>query len=446
MNEYASYIANLNGKTNVTATQDIVTEKGMLLAKAGTVFSDKTYDSLLNFKLMKPLEDSIFLEFQLNPKSIYAQIIERVENDSSLRYIQKALRDHSVLKKCCARLKQFPILLQKLTVLDMELTDIFSQSLISAYCAHAIALFKRQPQETIDDYFLAGILHDVGLLHIDRYILTKKETLSADEWRKVQSHPVIGYQIVKSLAGFPKRAAIAIIEHHEKTDGSGYPRSKKGESLSDLGQLISLLDNVIVIYNRKLKPIKRRMSSIMPILQINMHSYFPSAVSSTFQLLKQIPTITTEVHVEPEMLEALIRYVQALKAYINKLDGIIQYANHELGLKHENKTIYSIQNEGNNINFIMRCAGLSLDDSLSWDKPATDETTQALYIEVDDIRLLLEEIVYNLNSYQKSINIYTDQHPDSKYTAYINTVLDVFTQLEMPTPNETMQRHWKSLG
>lgn len=446
MSEYASYIANLNGKTSVTATEDIVTDKGVLLAKAGSVFNEKTYNSILNFKLLKPLEDSIFLEFQLNPKTIHEQIIARVEQDPSLRIIHSQLKDHSPLKKSCARLNQFPILLQKLTVLDMELTDVFFQSLVSAYCAHAIAVMKRQSQEVIDTYFLAGILHDIGLLHIDRYILAKKERLIVDEWRKVQSHPLIGYQIVKILPAFPKSAAVAIVEHHEKTDGSGYPRNKKGDDLSELGQLISLLDNVIVIYNRKLKPIQRSMSSIIPILQINMHSYFPEAVSSTFKLLKQIPTTIAAAHVKPATLAALTEYVYALKVYINKLDGIIKYASEQIGLKHTDKALYNIQNEGHNIDFIMRCAGLSVDDSLDWGKSSNDEETQTLYAEVDDARLLLEEILYNLNGYQKSINVFVDQNPQSKYTGFLKTVLDVFAELDIPKPNQSLQAHWDSLS
>lgn len=296
MSSYAGHLASLQQKANIIASEDILTDKGVLIAKSGTAFNQKTCQNLLKFKLLKPVEDSIVIENQLTSKAIYARIDDLIDKDTCLSALNDKLRQAypeltKILQMCCLNLGKHPLLLQKLTVLELEINDVFKQSLLSAYFAATSSVLVKKDKDYVINSFLAGIVHDIGLLHIDRYILTKPETLTAQEWRKVQSHPIIGSEILKRIPNIPKVVSAAVLEHHENTDGSGYPRGKTGEHLSDMGQLINLLDNIIVIYNKKLKPFGKGIQSVIPIVQINMHSYFTEVVSQTFQLSKH--TINT---------------------------------------------------------------------------------------------------------------------------------------------------------
>ena len=192
----------------------------------------------------------------------------------------------------------------------MEITHVFNQSLLSGLLAYLCGHCQGLSQEKVEENFLAGVIHDIGYLHIDRYILTKQASLTAEEWRKIQSHPVIAYEILKRIPKFPKNVSRAVLEHHENLDGSGYPRAKTINDLGTLGQLINLLDNVIVIYNKKFKSVKRSLHDVMPIIQMNMHSYLPNIVSAIFQVLREVP-LSPVKNSDCEILEDLVLHVDA---------------------------------------------------------------------------------------------------------------------------------------
>ncbi len=289
MSEYAEHLANMQEKPKIVATADIMSDNGVLLAKSGTEINKKICENLLKFKLLKPIEDSISIENQLNAKSIYDHITQCIARDSFLSEMHTAIGDKKTLQRCCLKLEKFPILQQKLTVLHLEIPDVFQQAIFAAFLGYLCGRLDKLEHSQIEEYFLAGITHDIGFLHINYKILQKQEELTADEWRTIQSHPIIGYQILRNINTFSKTVSRAVLEHHENLDGSGYPKGKTAHDLQPLGQLLSLLDNVIAIYNKKFKTKERSPQCIIPVLQINMHSYLPNIASVIIRALKQAP-------------------------------------------------------------------------------------------------------------------------------------------------------------
>ena len=86
-----------------------------------------------------------------------------------------------------------------------------------------------------------AVLHDVGKLGIPRSILQKPGRLSNTEWRVVRRHPALGADLLRSLPGFgPVRAAI--LAHHERFDGRGYPSGLAGTEIPVEARLICVVD------------------------------------------------------------------------------------------------------------------------------------------------------------------------------------------------------------
>ena len=84
-------------------------------------------------------------------------------------------------------------------------------------------------------------LHDIGKIAIDEAILNKPGKLTPEEWEVIKRHPEIGYRIISTS---PEYAEIAydILSHHEKYDGTGYPRGLKGEQIPIRARIISIAD------------------------------------------------------------------------------------------------------------------------------------------------------------------------------------------------------------
>lgn len=89
----------------------------------------------------------------------------------------------------------------------------------------------------------AAPMHDVGKIGVPDSILQKPGALSSDEWQEMKRHPEYGARILggSGVALFDLAAEIAL-HHHEKFDGSGYPRGLRGKDIPISGRLVALID------------------------------------------------------------------------------------------------------------------------------------------------------------------------------------------------------------
>ncbi|MBI5103098.1 MAG: HD domain-containing protein [Nitrospirae bacterium] len=86
-----------------------------------------------------------------------------------------------------------------------------------------------------------ALLHDIGKIGIPDYILHKPEPLSGKEWEIMKMHPVYAYEMLSPIS-FLNQAINIPYCHHEKWDGSGYPRGLKGEQIPLDARLFSIVD------------------------------------------------------------------------------------------------------------------------------------------------------------------------------------------------------------
>ncbi len=91
-----------------------------------------------------------------------------------------------------------------------------------------------------------ALLHDIGKLRIPDSILWKPAELSPEEWQIMRRHPEYGYDFVEKV-DFLRGAADIILSHHERYDGTGYPRGLKGTEISLGARIFSLVDAVDAI-------------------------------------------------------------------------------------------------------------------------------------------------------------------------------------------------------
>ncbi len=131
-----------------------------------------------------------------------------------------------------------------------------------------------------------ALLHDIGKLRIPDSILWKPAALTPEEWQIMRRHPEYGFDFVKKIE-FLKGAADIILSHHEKFDGSGYPRGLKGDEISLGARIFSLVDTVDAIVHDR--PYHRGMT-------------FPIARE---EILRRVGT-----HFDPELVEPAIAHLE----------------------------------------------------------------------------------------------------------------------------------------
>ncbi|ATZ24558.1 Cyclic di-GMP phosphodiesterase response regulator RpfG [Streptomyces lavendulae subsp. lavendulae] len=89
---------------------------------------------------------------------------------------------------------------------------------------------------------IAGILHDVGKLGVPTRLLRKDGPLTPEERRVIELHPEYGHEMVRGI-GFLGEARSAILHHHERVDGSGYPYGLSGEQIPVLARVVAVADS-----------------------------------------------------------------------------------------------------------------------------------------------------------------------------------------------------------
>jgi PAS domain S-box-containing protein len=109
--------------------------------------------------------------------------------------------------------------------------------------ARAIATEMGLDQEKIDGIQLAGSIHDIGKLSIPAEILSKPTKLTKIEFSMIKEHPGSGYEILKNVES-PWPLAQVAYQHHERMDGSGYPKNLKGEEIIMEARIMAVADVV----------------------------------------------------------------------------------------------------------------------------------------------------------------------------------------------------------
>lgn len=145
-------------------------------------------------------------------------------------------------------------------------------------------------EEWVERLFHAAPMHDVGKIGIPDHILLKPGKLDADEWEMMKKHSEFGAEIIgedpSQLLQMSKQIALT---HHEKWDGSGYPKRMKGEEIPLEGRIVAIADVFDALTSER--PYKKAwpVEDAVKLIDDNSGSHFdPSLVPLFHQVLPQI--------------------------------------------------------------------------------------------------------------------------------------------------------------
>jgi len=156
-----------------------------------------------------------------------------------------------------------------------------------ARLADAIARELALPEQQIQGLYLAGIVHDVGKIDIPAEILNKPGKLSKLQYQLIQAHAEAGYDIVKGV-DFPWPIAEMVRQHHERLDGSGYPRGLMGDAILPEAKILAVADVVESMMSHR--PYRASLGIEAALAEIEEGKgriYDPAAVEACTALFRQ---------------------------------------------------------------------------------------------------------------------------------------------------------------
>lgn len=125
----------------------------------------------------------------------------------------------------------------------IEVKDPFAKGHARSVCRAAITLAKElsYSEDRLAAIEQAALLHDIGIIEVDRKVLIKNGRLSPEEFELIRMHPVIGANMVRPI---PSLSSIApfIESHHERWDGQGYPHGLKETDIPEEGRILAVAE------------------------------------------------------------------------------------------------------------------------------------------------------------------------------------------------------------
>ncbi|MGG1518393.1 HD domain-containing phosphohydrolase [Paenibacillus oryzisoli] len=156
--------------------------------------------------------------------------------------------------------------------------------------SYLIALGLGLGQEEADLLKMASPMHDIGKVAIPDAVLNKPGKLTDEEFKLMQNHTVIGYNLLKnSSRRILKTAALVAYEHHEKWNGRGYPRGISGEDIHIYGRITAIADVFDALGSERVYKKAWELDRILQLFQEERGQHFDPTVVDVF--FEQLPAI-----------------------------------------------------------------------------------------------------------------------------------------------------------
>ncbi|WP_227937126.1 HD-GYP domain-containing protein [Alkalihalobacillus deserti] len=165
-----------------------------------------------------------------------AHIRGMIKSGRAVRSFQKIFRDiHSCLK-------DNRIALNLLASTKIHENYVYTHSVNVAIYACQLAIENGLPLKNIEEIGLGAMLHDIGKMYIPLEVLNKQGKLTKKEFELIQAHSELGFDTLRKVHEIPLPASHCAFQHHERIDGTGYPRGLKGDEIHRYAKIISVAD------------------------------------------------------------------------------------------------------------------------------------------------------------------------------------------------------------
>ena len=129
------------------------------------------------------------------------------------------------------------------SLLHLKVMDEFAFAHSINTCIFALVLARNvKPPINLNTMGIGALLHDIGKAFLPPELLSKEGSLTQAEWDLLRMHPKVGADIIALSRGYQEEYVDAILQHHERLDGSGYPAQLKGDAITLMGRITAIAD------------------------------------------------------------------------------------------------------------------------------------------------------------------------------------------------------------
>lgn len=303
---YLRAVTDMAERCQVVAQSAIYTDNGIKLVDKGGRIDARLYDRLLQHTLRGPIDGHLSVENAVDAAAIEAQASAQCMDDLLPQRLAQALGGAQRLLAPLRSLPLPPPLAFKLTVMREQRPDLLAHSVRVMLVALYLGLRSGWSERECVPLAAAALLHDIGVLHMDPVWRDPERKITGAGRKHLVAHPVTAMLIVRGQQVYPRSVGDAVFEHHERMDGTGYPRGLAGEQISPMGQILLMAEVVPAFFEKYADRPAQRLSLM---LRLN-HRKFPAALVAWM-----LPLLADEAEpgADPQSLQRDVeRHIQVL--------------------------------------------------------------------------------------------------------------------------------------
>lgn len=247
---YIDSVTALGDTHEVVTTQPVFTRNGIKLVDKGVRVNSAFRTRLVQHKLLPPIDQCLTVLGGVTQADLRERARAILDGEPRFQLVRAALPGVERLFNAFYAMPLAPALAFKLTVAREQRPALFEHSLQMTLIALFLAVRSRMNDRDLAMVAAAGMLHDVGELHIDPALLRPGRRLDPAELRHVYAHPMTAYLLLQEYREYHPEVSTAVFQHHERLDGSGYPRGIRGEEIDPIGRILMLAEAVTTLFEK----------------------------------------------------------------------------------------------------------------------------------------------------------------------------------------------------
>lgn len=402
---YLDHLATVNQSRGVAATEDIFNSQGALIARQGACLDHGATQRIAKHKLTKPLEHQIQIEGTITTRILAEKFTLLTQQYPDLGVLHQKLGFDADFQALLTREAPNPVITQKLTVLQLRQPSLFDQALFGIWFAMLLARELGLPRHEVHMAGIAALTRDLGFLHLPHDVVAKGGRFSADEWRAMQSHVVAGQIIAKDVATLHPHIARAVLEHHEHSDGTGYPAAKEGGQLGLLGQIVGMSDRLGAMRLKIFGASGRNLRDTEPMLLMNGSTCNRAVYDAACALLRRSGLERTSINPLGD-LPALLGQLKARATQMNAALPILSRLAMVTQAAKPGPAVIKLRRVAAQTQHLMTTSGLVSGEIISWLEGLQRDAQLAENPFLCEMELLQNELEWHLKRLGHALDVF----------------------------------------
>lgn len=246
-------------KGNEVLGKNIFTSDGRILLRAGTVLNDSYINKMKEMGIFYVyVEDERLEDVEVEDENVSRLKQTIMECMSKMMRNISIIADKKIMSDYMKIVDELIDYITRNADINKSLYDIqtdnnltYVHSVDVCVMSTFIGYSMRMDSNSVKELGLAAVLHDIGKAQLPKSILEKQGNLTKEELNEYKEHPYLGANLLRKNMRIPESVVKAVLQHHERMDGKGYPYGLEGKNISKYARIITISDVYDTITNSR---------------------------------------------------------------------------------------------------------------------------------------------------------------------------------------------------